>query len=68
LHQGCDPSLQPTVSRGQTASTLATVLTVAGGVALTTGVVLLATTLGHGRKAALVLEPAIGGAAGRWTF
>jgi hypothetical protein len=68
LHQQCPTTLQSTVDRGQTASTLATVFTVVGGVALTTGIVLLATSLGHGQKAALVLQPAMGGASGRWTF
>jgi len=67
-HQGCSPDLRSTVSRGQTASTLVTVFSIVGGVALTSGLVLLATSYGHGQQAALLLQPAMGGVSGRWTF
>jgi hypothetical protein len=71
-HPQCDSSqrgtVDPIVSRGQTASTLATVFAVVGGLALSSGFVLLATSFGHGQNAALVLQPASGGASGLWTF
>lgn len=67
-HRNCSPDLRSTVSRGQTASTLVTVFSVVGGVALTSGLVLLATSYGHGQQAALLLQPAMGGVSGRWTF
>jgi hypothetical protein len=71
-HPQCDPGKQatvdPIVSRGQTASTLATVFAVVGGVALSSGIVLFATSFGHGQDAALVLQPGSGGASARWTF
>jgi hypothetical protein len=71
----CDPSVQGTVqpilSRGQTASTMATVFSAVGGAALVGGIVLLATSSGHRQQAALVVQPGlggIGGAAARWSF
>jgi hypothetical protein len=61
-HQGCDPSLAPTVSRGQTASTLVSVLGILGGVGLAGGIVLLATSGGRpSATASLVVMPGGGG-------
>ncbi|MGH7293697.1 MAG: tetratricopeptide repeat protein [Polyangiaceae bacterium] len=71
--EGCDPSLRPTVSRGQAASTAVTVLGIVGVVGLTSGIVLLATSYGHAganqaRQARLVVTPTLGGASAAWRF
>ena len=65
---GCDPLPKPTVSRGQTASTMVTVLGIVGVVGLTSGIVLLATSYGHTRQARLVVTPTLGGASAAWSF
>jgi hypothetical protein len=68
-HVGCDPALAPTVSRGQTASTLVTVLGILGGVGLAGGIVLLATSGGHSSAAAsLVVVPGGGGVTAAGSF
>ncbi|HEY8039777.1 MAG TPA: hypothetical protein VIF15_08295 [Polyangiaceae bacterium] len=68
-HQGCDPALQDATSRGQTASTLVTVLGIVGVVGLTSGIVLLATSSGHGQQTtSLVVTPTLGGASATWRF
>jgi hypothetical protein len=63
-HQACDPTLAPTVSRGQTASTLVSVLGIVGGVGLAGGIVLLATSGGHSSAAASFLVMPGGGGVG----
>jgi hypothetical protein len=70
-YSGCPSSLQPTVSRGQTASTLVTALGVTGAVATTAGIVLLLTGPHGETKAQLTVTPTIGGAAvslSSWSF
>ena len=64
---GCNPSLQPTVSRGQAATTAFDVLGVLGLVGVGSGVVLLATS-GHSQQARLVVTPTLGGASAAWSF
>jgi hypothetical protein len=68
-HQQCDPTLASTVARGQTASTLVTVLGAVGAVGLVGGIVLLATSGGHGRSAAgVVVAPGLGGITAAGSF
>jgi hypothetical protein len=68
----CDPShngtVQSDVSRGQTASTLVTVLGIVGVVGLTTGIVLIATSHGHSQQSRLIITPTLGGASAAWRF
>ncbi len=60
-HQRCDPSLAPTVSRGQTASTLMMAFGAAGAAGLLGGLVLLATSGTHAASSAgLVVMPGPG--------
>jgi len=69
---GCPSSKQDSihsdVSRGQTASTLFTVLGIVGVVGLTTGIVLLATGHGHSQQSRLIITPTLGGASAAWRF
>lgn len=67
-HLGCSPSVQETVSRGQTASTLVTALGVTGAFATTAGIVLLATGPSSGPRTGLRVTPTIGGALAAWSF
>jgi hypothetical protein len=68
-HQGCDPTLASTVSRGQTASTLVSVFAILGGVGLAGGIVLLATSGGHSSTvASLVVVPGGGGVGAAGSF
>jgi hypothetical protein len=55
--QPCDPSLESTVSRGQTASTMVNVLTVAGLIGGAGGAVLLTIRPGQEARAAIALSP-----------
>jgi hypothetical protein len=55
--QPCDPSLQPTVNEGRTASTLFNVLGSVGLLGLGGGAALVAIRPGHGVSAALVVAP-----------
>ncbi len=64
----CDPGLEPTVSRGQTASALFTGFGIVGVVGVAGGVVLLATSGGPSPQARLVVTPGLGGASATWTF
>ena len=69
---GCPPSnkdaVDSDVSRGQTASTLFTVLGIVGVVGLTSGIVLLATGHGHSQQSRLIITPTLGGASAAWRF
>jgi hypothetical protein len=67
LHTECPTTLQPTVSRGQAASTAFDVLGILGVVGVGGGVVLLATS-GHTQQARLVVTPTLGGASALWIF
>jgi hypothetical protein len=67
-YTNCDPSLAPTVSRGQTANVLVNVLGVVGGVGVAGGVVLLVTGTGPTKQARLVVTPTLGGAEAAWRF
>jgi len=67
LHTECPTTLQPTVSRGQAASTAFDVLGILGIVGVGGGVVLLATS-GHTQQARLVVTPTLGGASALWIF
>jgi hypothetical protein len=62
-----EPTLNPTVSRGQAASTAFDVLGILGIVGVGGGVVLLATS-GHTQQARLVVTPTLGGASALWVF
>jgi len=64
----CPPSVHDDVSRGQTASTMFTVLGIVGVVGLTTGIVLLATGHGHSQQSRLIITPTLGGASAAWRF
>jgi hypothetical protein len=68
----CPPGAQrlvdSDVSRGQTASTMVTVLSIVGAVGLTTGIVLLATSHGHSQQSRLIITPTLGGASAAWRF
>jgi hypothetical protein len=64
----CPSSVHDDVSRGQTASTLFTVLGIVGAVGLTTGIVLLATSHGHSQQSRLIITPTLGGASAAWRF
>jgi hypothetical protein len=68
----CPPSkgdqVNSDVSRGQTASTLVTVLGIVGVVGLTSGIVLLATSHGHSQQSRLIITPTLGGASAAWSF
>jgi hypothetical protein len=55
-------------SRGQTASTMVTVLSIVGAVGLTSGIVLLATSYGHSQQSRIIITPTLGGAAAAWSF
>lgn len=67
-HTNCSPDLQSTVNEGQIASTLVTVFGIVGGVALTSGIVLLATSHGHSQQSRLIITPTLGGATAAWRF
>jgi hypothetical protein len=67
-YANCSPGLQPTVSRGQTATTLANVFGVVGFVGVAGGVVLLVTNTEPAKQARLVVTPTLGGAAAIWRF
>jgi len=64
----CPPSVHDDVSRGQTASTMFTVLGIVGVVGLTTGIVLIATSHGHSQQSRLIITPTLGGASAAWRF
>jgi hypothetical protein len=55
-------------SRGQTASTMFTVLGIVGAVGVTSGIVLLATSHGHSQQSRLIITPTLGGASAAWRF
>ncbi|HEX8790100.1 MAG TPA: tetratricopeptide repeat protein [Polyangiaceae bacterium] len=61
-------TLDSDVSRGQTASTMVTVLSIVGAVGLTSGIVLLATSFGHSQQSRLIITPTLGGATAAWRF
>jgi hypothetical protein len=63
-----ETTVKSDVSRGQTASTLVTVLGIAGAVGLTSGIVLLATSHGHSQQSRLIITPTLGGASAAWSF
>lgn len=63
-----DSALESDGSRGQTASTLATVFTIVGAVGVTSGIVLLATRLGQSSQSRLIITPTLGGASAAWRF
>lgn len=67
-HQNCSPGLESTVNEGKTASMLVTVFAILGGVALTSGIVLLATSYGHSQQSRLIITPTLGGASAAWRF
>jgi hypothetical protein len=67
-HSGCSTGLQSTESRGQAASTAATVLGIVGAVGVVSGVVLYATSKPRSGQTGLVVTPTLGGASASWSF
>ncbi len=60
--------VQSDENRGQTASTMVTVLGIVGAIGLTSGIVLLATSHGHSQQSRLIITPTVGGASAAWSF
>lgn len=67
-YTGCSPSLKPTVDRGNAASTAATVLAIAGGVATGAGVIMLVVGATSHRERAVALHLSPFGASLEGTF
>ncbi len=65
---GCNPSLQSTASRGQTATTLFDVLGPVGLVCVGGGLALVLTTGSGPQTSSLVITPHLGGASAAWSF